>query len=134
MPKEQFGYALAGASCRGSTKTSAMARAAKSGRLRPRQQDIGTPENPIPMDGVCVRIGAMRCHSQALTIKLKRNLPLAEIESLLNSANDWVEVVPNTREASLSALTPVEVTGTLQVPIGRCASCRWDRNTYVRSR
>jgi aspartate-semialdehyde dehydrogenase len=61
----------------------------------------------------------MRCHSQALTIKLNRNLPLAEIESLLAAANDWVEVVPNQREASLARLTPAAVTGTLAVPVGR---------------
>jgi len=71
------------------------------------------------MDGVCVRIGSMRCHSQALTIKLKRDVPLAEVEDLLAQANPWVKVVPNTRDVSLSELTPVKVTGTLNVPIGR---------------
>ena len=71
------------------------------------------------MDGICVRIGSMRCHSQALTIKLKRNVALEEIEALLGQANPWVKVVPNTREASLGELTPAKVTGTLSVPIGR---------------
>jgi aspartate-semialdehyde dehydrogenase len=71
------------------------------------------------MDGVCVRIGAMRCHSQALTIKLKRDVPLADIEGILGGANEWVKVIPNQRDASLGGLTPAAVTGTLEVPIGR---------------
>lgn len=73
----------------------------------------------IPVDGSCVRIGAMRCHSQALTIKLKKDLPLEEIEALIANANDWVKVVPNTREASMRDLTPTAVTGTLTIPVGR---------------
>ena len=73
----------------------------------------------IPVDGVCVRIGAMRCHSQALTIKLTRDVPMDEIESMLAEANDWVKVVPNHREASLRDLTPTAVTGNLHVPVGR---------------
>lgn len=74
---------------------------------------------PIPMDGLCVRIGAMRCHSQALTIKLNRDLPLEEIEQIIAGANQWVKVIPNTREASLHELTPTKVTGTLSIPVGR---------------
>ncbi|GAA5235816.1 aspartate-semialdehyde dehydrogenase [Verticiella sediminum] len=73
----------------------------------------------IPIDSLCVRIGAMRCHSQALTIKLKRDVPLDEIEDMLRAANPWAKVVPNTREASMRDLTPVAVTGTLQIPVGR---------------
>ena len=73
----------------------------------------------IPMDGLCIRISSMRCHSQALTIKLTHDVPLAEIESLLASAHEWVAVVPNEKESSLRALTPAAVTGTLRVPIGR---------------
>ena len=73
----------------------------------------------IPVESLCVRIGAMRCHSQALTIKLRRDLPLAEIESLLAGANEWVKLVPNRREDSMRELTPVAVTGKLGVPIGR---------------
>jgi aspartate-semialdehyde dehydrogenase len=75
--------------------------------------------NAIPIDGVCVRVGAMRCHSQALTIKLKRELPLDEVEGMLAEANDWVRVVPNRREESLAELTPAAVTGKLSVPVGR---------------
>ncbi len=73
----------------------------------------------IPVESLCVRIGAMRCHSQALTIKLKRDLPLADIESLVASGNEWVRLVPNTREASVRELSPTVATGTLQVPVGR---------------
>ncbi len=80
---------------------------------------LGTSANPVPIDGTCVRIGAMRCHSQALTLKLTRDIPLNEIESLIKEANDWVSVVPNTREASMADLTPTKVTGTLSVPVGR---------------
>ena len=74
---------------------------------------------PTPIDGSCVRIGAMRCHSQALTIKLKKDVPVAELEQLIAAANDWVKVVPNSREASLRDLTPTAVTGTLSIPVGR---------------
>ncbi|MFO7576655.1 MAG: aspartate-semialdehyde dehydrogenase [Pelovirga sp.] len=75
--------------------------------------------SPIPVDGICVRIGAMRCHSQALTIKLKQDLPIAEIEQLIAQSNDWVRVVPNTKAASLAQLTPAAVSGTLAIPVGR---------------
>lgn len=74
---------------------------------------------PIPVDGFCVRIGAMRCHSQALTFKLKKDVPLADIEALITNDHQWVKVVPNTREATLHDLTPVAVTGTLTIPVGR---------------
>jgi aspartate-semialdehyde dehydrogenase len=75
--------------------------------------------NPVPVDGLCVRVGAMRCHSQALTIKLTRDVPLDEINDLLAQANDWVKVIPNEHEATLRELTPAAVTGTLGVPVGR---------------
>ncbi len=78
-----------------------------------------TAANEIPVDGLCVRIGAMRCHSQGLTIKLKRDVPLPEVEEILASGNAWVKVVPNNREETLKRLTPVAVTGTLDIPIGR---------------
>jgi aspartate-semialdehyde dehydrogenase len=77
------------------------------------------PSGAVPIEGLCVRVGAMRCHSQALTIKLRRDVPLDEVEALIGSANEWVRVVPNNKEASLAQLTPAAVTGTLQVPIGR---------------
>ena len=80
---------------------------------------LGRRTGEIPVDGICVRVGAMRCHSQALTIKLKRDVPLPEIERLITSANPWAKVVPNEREASLRELTPAAVTGRLDVPVGR---------------
>jgi aspartate-semialdehyde dehydrogenase len=80
---------------------------------------LGYEHSPVPIDGLCVRIGAMRCHSQALTIKLKRDVPMDDIHSIIASANDWIKLVPNRREASMKELTPVAVTGTLSVPVGR---------------
>ena len=80
---------------------------------------LGRGGAPIPVDGLCVRIGAMRCHSQAMTIKLKRDVPVDEIEGMLAAHNAWVRVVPNQREASMQELTPASVTGRLTVPVGR---------------
>ena len=80
---------------------------------------LGRSATPIPVDGLCVRIGAMRCHSQAITIKLTKDIPLGEINDLLAAHNDWVKVVPNQREVTLRELTPTAVTGTLSVPVGR---------------
>ena len=80
---------------------------------------LGLSDNPIPVDGLCVRIGALRCHSQAFTIKLKKDLPLEEIEQILASHNEWVKVIPNDKETTLRELTPAKVTGTLSVPVGR---------------
>lgn len=80
---------------------------------------LGRTVERIPVDGICVRIGAMRCHSQALTIKLKKDVPLDEIEGMLAEANPWAKVVPNRREESLAELTPASVSGTLSVPVGR---------------
>ena len=85
---------------------------------------LGREARPVAVDGLCGRIGAMRCHSQGLTIKMKRDLPVAEIESILAKANAWVKVVPNRREETLKQLTPVAVTGTLDVPIGRVRKLR----------
>jgi aspartate-semialdehyde dehydrogenase len=82
-------------------------------------QGEGFESPAVPVDGFCVRVGAMRCHSQALTFKLKKDVPLADIEQLIANDNAWVKVVPNNREATLQALTPVAVTGTLGIPVGR---------------
>lgn len=73
----------------------------------------------IPVESICVRVGAMRCHSQALTIKLTKDVPLAEVEAIVRTANEWVRLVPNTREASIRELSPAAVTGTLHIPVGR---------------
>lgn len=80
---------------------------------------LGRESNPIIIDGLCVRIGAMRCHSQALTIKLTKNVPLDEIYQMLAEANQWAKVIPNEREVSMRELTPAAVTGTLNTPVGR---------------
>ena len=80
---------------------------------------LGRSDDPIPVDGTCVRIGAMRCHSQALTIKLTRDVPLADLEQIVRESNDWVTLVENDRDVTTHALTPTAVTGTLDVAIGR---------------
>jgi aspartate-semialdehyde dehydrogenase len=74
---------------------------------------------PVPVDGICVRVGAMRCHSQGLCVKLTKNVPLVEIERIVATGNAWVKVVPNEKEATLQCLTPTAVSGTLDVPVGR---------------
>ena len=80
---------------------------------------LGLSARPVPVDGICVRVGAMRCHSQALTVKLTRDVPMPEIERLIAGANPWVRVIPNERNATLQELTPAAVTGRLEVPVGR---------------
>ncbi|MFA7474702.1 MAG: aspartate-semialdehyde dehydrogenase [Castellaniella sp.] len=79
----------------------------------------GFDRDPVPVDGLCVRIGAMRCHSQALTIKLRRDVPMEDIEAAVREGTDWARLVPNDKESSMRALTPVAVTGTLDIPVGR---------------
>lgn len=80
---------------------------------------LGRELDPVPIDGLCVRVGAMRCHSQALTIKLSRDLPIDEVEGILAAANEWVQVIPNDRERSIRELSPAAVTGSLNIPVGR---------------
>jgi aspartate-semialdehyde dehydrogenase len=80
---------------------------------------LGRSDQMVPVDGICVRVGAMRCHSQALTIKLKQDVPLDEIEDILAASNNWVRVIPNQRESTLKELTPAAVTGSLTIPVGR---------------
>ena len=80
---------------------------------------LGSEATPLPIDGLCVRIGAMRCHAQAVTIKLNRDLPLSEIEGMIANASPWASVVPNEQAATLAGLTPVAVAGSLDVPVGR---------------
>ena len=90
---------------------------AETNKILGQGPDFGSLETPV--DGFCVRIGAMRCHSQALTFKLKKDVPLADIEAMIADDNAWVKLVPNTREASMRELTPVAVTGTMTIPVGR---------------
>jgi aspartate-semialdehyde dehydrogenase len=80
---------------------------------------MGTEAAPVPIEGICVRVGAMRCHSQALTIKLKRDIPMREIEAMIAGGNEWVRVVPNERAASIRELAPASISGTMTIPIGR---------------
>ncbi|MDO9081625.1 MAG: aspartate-semialdehyde dehydrogenase [Desulfuromonadales bacterium] len=119
MPKKEFGFALAG------NLLPWIDREVEDGQSREEWKGfaetnkiLGTVQ-PIPVDGLCVRVGAMRCHSQALTIKLKKDLPIAEIEALIANDNPWVKLVPNNKADSLAQLTPAAVSGTLTVPIGR---------------
>ena len=90
---------------------------AETNKILGRGANFGTPATPV--DSLCVRIGAMRCHSQALTIKLKRDVPLADIEAIIASDNEWVRVIPNERERSIRELTPAAVTGNMHIPVGR---------------
>jgi aspartate-semialdehyde dehydrogenase len=90
---------------------------AETNKILGQGEGFGTPA--VPVDGFCVRVGAMRCHSQALTFKLKKNVPLADIESMIANDNAWVKFVPNNREATIRDLTPVAVTGTMTIPVGR---------------
>ena len=89
---------------------------------------IGREENPVPVDGTCVRVGSMRCHAQAFTIKLTRNVHLDEAEALMRDANDWVELIPNEKEDTLQRLSPAAVSGGLTIPIGRLRSSLLEPN------
>ncbi|MCL4799801.1 MAG: aspartate-semialdehyde dehydrogenase [Burkholderiales bacterium] len=120
LPREHFGVPLAGSLIPWIDKDLGTGQSREEWKAQAEGNKIlGREADPIPMDGVCVRIGAMRCHSQALTIKLARDVPLAEIERILAAANPWVRVVPNRREDSMRELSPARVTGSLEVPIGR---------------
>jgi aspartate-semialdehyde dehydrogenase len=120
LPKEHFGVALAGSLIPWIDKDLGNGQSREEWKGQAEGNKIlGREADPVPIDGICVRIGAMRCHSQALTVKLKRDVPLAEIEGILGRANDWVKVIPNEKDASLRELTPAAVTGSLRVPIGR---------------
>jgi len=120
LPKDNFGQALAANLLPWIDKDLGNGQSREEWKGQAETNKIlGRNGNAIPVDGVCVRVGAMRCHSQALTIKLKRPLPLDEIEGMLAEANDWVKVVPNRRAETLAELTPAAVTGKLAVPVGR---------------
>ncbi len=120
VPTDQFGHPLAGSLLPWIDKDLGNGQSKEEWKgMAETNKILGRETDPLPVDGVCVRVGAMRCHSQALTIKLTRDVPLAEIERLLARHNEWVKVVPNQREVSLRELTPTAVTGTLSVPVGR---------------
>jgi aspartate-semialdehyde dehydrogenase len=126
LPSENIGYPLAGSLLPWIDKDMGNGQSreewkgqAETNKILGRNGKSGNGSNAIPLDGICVRVGAMRCHSQALTIKLRRPLPIDEVEGMLADAHDWVKVVPNRREETLAELTPAAVTGKLAVPVGR---------------
>jgi aspartate-semialdehyde dehydrogenase len=120
FPVEQFGHPLAGSLLPWIDKDLGNGQSREEWKAGAEGNKIlGRDKNPIPIDGLCVRISSMRCHSQALTVKLTRDVPLAEVESLLAGAHEWAAVVPNEREVTLRELTPTAVTGTLRTPVGR---------------
>ena len=120
VPVDNFGVPLAGSLIPWIDKQLANGQSREEWKAQAETNKIiGRSGRPIPVDGICVRIGAMRCHSQALTIKLNKDVPLADIESLLAEHNPWSKVIPNTKEDTLAGLTPTAVTGTLSVPVGR---------------
>ena len=120
FPAANFGVPLAGSLIPWIDKDLGNGQSREEWKARAETNKIlGLNDGQINIDGLCVRIGAMRCHSQALTIKLKQDVPMDEIEEIIAAHNDWVKVVPNQREASISELTPAAVTGTLAVPVGR---------------
>jgi aspartate-semialdehyde dehydrogenase len=123
LPKGSIGYPLAGSLLPWIDKDLGNGQSREEWKAHAEGNKIlgreGNGRAPVPMDGICVRVGSMRCHSQALTIKLRRPLPLDEIEGMLAGGSEWVKVVPNRKEESLAELTPAAVSGKLSVPVGR---------------
>jgi aspartate-semialdehyde dehydrogenase len=101
---------------------------AETNKILGRGERFGNYQEAIPIDGLCIRIGAMRCHSQALTIKLKEDIPLNEINEIIAANNQWVEVVPNNKESSMQKLTPADVAGSLRIPVGRLRKLKMGGN------
>lgn len=119
LPVEHFGFPLAGSLLPWIDAELDNGQSKEEWKAQAESNKILGHDTPVPIDGTCVRIGAMRSHAQALTLKLKRDVPLDEIESLLDEANDWASVVPNEKDTTLNRLTPAAVTGTMTVPVGR---------------
>ena len=120
LPKTQFGHALAGSLLPWIDTQLENGQSREEWKAYAECNKImGLDDAPIPIDGTCARIGAMRCHSQGLTIKLKQDVPLDEINAVLADASEWTDLIANEREASLAYLTPAAVTGTLKIPVGR---------------
>jgi len=120
LPVEHFGHPLAGSLLPWIDKDLGQGQSKEEWKAMAEGNKIlGRESSPIPVDGICVRVGAMRSHSQALTVKLTRDVPLRDIEAMIAGAHRWVQVVPNQRDASLRDLTPAAVSGTLRVPVGR---------------
>lgn len=120
FPKENFGVPLAGSLISWIDKDLGNGQSKEEWKAGVETNKIlGLQGDPIAIDGLCVRVGAMRCHSQALTIKLKKDVPLDEINQMIDEANQWATLIPNERDASIDALSPAVVTGTLMTPVGR---------------
>ena len=121
FPTAHFGYPLAGSLLPWIDKDMGNGQSREEWKATAEANKILAlaPESKVPVEGLCIRVGAMRCHSQALTIKLRRDVPLDEVESLIATAHEWVRVVPNDKSSTLAQLTPAAVTGTLDVAIGR---------------
>ena len=119
FPSEQFGVPLAGSLIPWIDKPMDNGQTKEEWKAQAEANKILGTERTIPLDGLCVRVGAMRCHAQGVTLKLKRELPLDEIRALLAGANAWVKVIPNEREATVRELSPAAVSGKLHVPVGR---------------
>jgi aspartate-semialdehyde dehydrogenase len=120
LPTEHFGVPLAGSLIPWIDKQLDNGQSREEWKAQAESNKIlGRESDPIAIDGVCVRIGSMRCHSQALTIKLTQDAPLADIEALIRESNDWVRLIPNEREVSMRELSPAAVNGRLEVPVGR---------------
>jgi aspartate-semialdehyde dehydrogenase len=118
-PKEQFGYPLAGSLLPFIDTQLANGQSREEWKAQCETNKILASKQEIPLDGICVRVGAMRCHSQGLTLKLNRNVPMDDIEAIIKAATPWSKWIDNDRDASLAALTPAAVTGGLDVPVGR---------------
>lgn len=119
LPKREFGFPLAGSLLPWIDREVEDGQSREEWKGCAETNKILSTSTPVPVDGICVRVGAMRCHSQALTIKLKKDVPISEIEHLIARDNQWVDLVPNTKADSLARLTPAAVSGTLAVPVGR---------------
>ncbi|AJJ62503.1 aspartate-semialdehyde dehydrogenase [Yersinia aldovae] len=119
LPTDNFGVPLAGSLIPWIDKALDNGQSREEWKGQAETNKILNTSSVIPVDGLCVRIGALRCHSQAFTLKLKKDVPLSEIEQMLATHNDWVRVIPNDRELSMRELTPAAVTGTLNTPVGR---------------
>ncbi|MBZ2191013.1 aspartate-semialdehyde dehydrogenase [Pseudoalteromonas arctica] len=120
LPQDQFGVPLAGSLIPWIDVPMPSGQSKEEWKAQVEANKIlGSSKQPVPIDGLCVRIGAMRCHSQAMTIKLREDISVEKIEEILASHNEWVKVIPNEREISATDLTPVKVTGTLTIPVGR---------------
>jgi aspartate-semialdehyde dehydrogenase len=119
FPKENFGVPLAGSLIPWIDKPVENGQTKEEWKAFAEANKILGSKQPIPIDGICVRVGAMRCHSQGVTVKLNRDVPLPAIEGLIAEANEWVKLVPNQREATERSLSPAAVSGTLDIPVGR---------------